>query len=200
MQLELSKEQEEKLKHFSQEVIERNKQHNLTGHKDATTFYNQQIVDCIAAYNACNKALEEHIVDCGSGAGLPSVVWAILSPEKKIYSTDKNEKKIQFQKNVIIKLNIKNIETNHSKIEEFILKKPHTVVIKAFSSVAKTLEHLKNRQEQKNVIFLKKDDKKTAEELLEVPSLLYDYKKHPYVLSKEKMVALELYDSKNSHN
>ena len=200
MQLELSKEQEKKLKHFSQEVIERNKQHNLTGHKDATTFYNQQIVDCIAAYNACNKALEEHIVDCGSGAGLPSVVWAILSPEKKIYSTDKNEKKIQFQKNVIIKLNIKNIETNHSKIEEFILKKPHTVVIKAFSSVAKTLEHLKNRQQQKNVIFLKKDDKKTAEELLEVPSLLYDYKKHPYVLSKEKMVALELYDSKNSHN
>tara|TARA_Y100000768_G_scaffold345945_1_gene293171 strand:+ start:1821 stop:2423 length:603 start_codon:yes stop_codon:yes gene_type:complete len=200
MQLELSKEQEEKLKHFSQEVIERNKQHNLTGHKDATTFYNQQIVDCIAAYNACNKALEEHIVDCGSGAGLPSVVWAILSPEKKIYSTDKNEKKIQFQKNLIIKLKIKNIETNHSKIEEFILKKPHTVVIKAFSSVAKTLEHLKNRQQQKNVIFLKKDDKKTAEELLEVPSLLYDYKKHPYVLSEEKMVALELYDSKNSHN
>ena len=200
MQLELSKEQEEKLKHFSQEVIERNKQHNLTGQKDATTFYNQQIVDCIAAYNACNKALEEHIVDCGSGAGLPSVVWAIISPEKKIYSTDKNEKKIQFQKNLIIKLNIKNIETNHSKIEEFILKKPHTVVIKAFSSVAKTLEHLKNRQQQKNVIFLKKDDKKTAEELLEVPSLLYDYKKHPYVLSKEKMVALELYDSKNSHN
>ena len=200
MQLELSKEQEEKLKHFSQEVIERNKQHNLTGHKDATTFYNQQIVDCIAAYNACNKALEEHIVDCGSGAGLPSVVWAIISPEKKIYSTDKNEKKIQFQKNLIIKLKIKNIETNHSKIEEFILKKPHTVVIKAFSSVAKTLEHLKNRQQQKNVIFLKKDDKKTAEELLEVPSLLYDYKKHPYVLSKEKMVALELYDSKNSHN
>ena len=200
MQLELPKEQEEKLKYFSQEVVERNKQHNLTGHKDPTTFYNQQIVDCIVAYNACNKALEEHIVDCGSGAGLPSIVWAILNPEKKLYSTDKNEKKIQFQKNVIIKLNIKNIETNHSKIEEFILKKPHTVVIKAFSSVAKTLEHLKDRQQQKNIIFLKKDDKKTAEELLEVPSLLYDYKKHQYALSKEKMVALELYDSKNSHN
>ena len=182
MQLELPKEQEEKLKYFSQEVIERNKQHNLTGHKDPTTFYNQQIVDC------------------GSGAGLPSIVWAILNPEKKLYSTDKNEKKIQFQKNLIIKLNIKNIEINHSKIEEFILKKPHTVVIKAFSSVAKTLEHLKDRQQQKNIIFLKKDDKKTAEELLEVPSLLYDYKKHQYALSKEKMVALELYDSKNSHN
>ena len=108
MQLELPKEQKEKLKHFSQEVIERNKQHNLTGHKDPTTFYNQQIVDCIAAYNACNKALEEHIVDCGSGAGLPSIVWAILSPEKKFYSTDKNEKKIRFQKNLIIKLKIKN--------------------------------------------------------------------------------------------
>ena len=62
------------------------------------------------------------------------------------------------------------------------------------------LEHLKNRQQQKNVIFLKKDDKKTAEELLEASALLYDYKKHQYVLNEEKMVALELYDSKNSHN
>ena len=200
MQLELSKEQEKKLKYFSQEAIERNKQHNLTGHKDPTTFYNQQIVDCIAAHNACNKALEENIVDCGSGAGLPSIVWAILNPEKKLFSIDKNEKKIRFQKNLITKLNIKNIETNHSRIEEFNLKKPHTVVIKAFGSVAKTLEQLINRQQQKNLIFLKKDDKKTTEELLEVPSLLYDYKKHQYVLNKEKMVALEIYDSKNSHN
>tara|TARA_S200000501_G_scaffold188115_1_gene176934 strand:+ start:12586 stop:13188 length:603 start_codon:yes stop_codon:yes gene_type:complete len=200
MHLELSKEQEKKLKDFSHEVIERNKQHNLTGHKDAKTFYNLQVVDCISAYSVCKKTVAENIVDCGSGAGLPSVVWAILSPEKKFYSIDKNEKKIQFQKQLLIKLNIENVETHLSKIEEFNLDKQHTVVIKAFSSVAKTIEQLKNKQHQKNLIFLKKDDKKTEEELLEVPSLLYDYKKHQYVLNKEKMVALELYDSKNSHN
>ena len=97
MHLELSKEQEKKLKDFSHEVIERNKQHNLTGHKDAKTFYNLQVVDCISAYSVCKKTVAENIVDCGSGAGLPSVVWAILSPEKKFYSIDKNEKKIQFQ-------------------------------------------------------------------------------------------------------
>tara|TARA_X000000368_G_scaffold390651_1_gene354042 strand:- start:1613 stop:2215 length:603 start_codon:yes stop_codon:yes gene_type:complete len=200
MQLELSKDQEKTLKDFSQEVIERNKQHNLTGHKDHTTFYNLQVADCISAHNACKNILSKNIVDCGSGAGLPSIVWAVLSPEKKFYSIDKNEKKIQFQKKLVTKLNIKNIEIHLSKIEEFNLNETHTVVVKAFSSIVKTTELLKNKQHQKNLIFLKKDDKKTEEELLVVPSLLYDYKKHQYVLNKEKMVALELYDSKNSHN
>ena len=199
MQLELSNKQEASLRTFSQEVIERNRQHNLTGHKDPKTFYNNQIVDCVLAYRACEKALEQNIIDCGSGAGLPSIVWAILCPQKKFYSVDKNEKKIQFQRKLITKLDIKNVETHTAKIEEFSLEAKHTVVIKAFSSVTQTLEQLKKTNYQ-NLIFLKKDNKKTEEELLEVPSLLYDYKKHRYVLNTEKMVALELYDSKNSHN
>ena len=106
----------------------------------------------------------------------------------------------QFQKKTIAKLKLKNIEAYPTKIENFILDDSHTVVLKAFGSIKNTTTQLKHRDHQKNLIFLKKDNKKTEEELLEVPALLYDYKKHQYVLNKEKMVALELYDSKNSHN
>ena len=109
MQLELSKEQEHKLKAFSEEVIERNKHHNLTGYKNTQTFFNDQIADCVLALKACKKNLQNKVVDCGSGAGLPSIVWAILEPEKTFYSIDKNIKKIQFQKQTISKLKLKNI-------------------------------------------------------------------------------------------
>ena len=200
MQLELSKEQEHKLKAFSEVVIERNKLHNLTAYKNTQAFFNDQIVDCVLALKACKKNLQNTVVDCGSGAGLPSIIWAMLEPEKTFYSIDKNIKKIQFQKQTIVKLGLKNIEAHTTKIENFTLDDPHTVVLKAFGPIKNTTTQLKHRQHQKNLIFLKKDNKKTEEELLEASALLYDYKKHQYVLNKEKMVALELYDSKNSHN
>mgnify|MGYP001437616842 CR=1 FL=1 len=94
MQFKLSKEQNEKLKAFSVEVIERNKLHNLTGYKNAQNFFNEQIIDSVTALRSCRKSLQDDIVDCGSGAGVPAIVWAILDPQKTFHSIDKNQKKI----------------------------------------------------------------------------------------------------------
>ena len=71
MHLDLSEKQIEKLKSFSQAVIQRNKQHNLTGHKDPKSFFDNQIIDCILAQYTCKNHLQKKIVDCGSGAGVP---------------------------------------------------------------------------------------------------------------------------------
>ena len=152
------------------------------------------------AQKTCKTRLQKNIVDCGSGAGVPSVVWAILEPEKNHFSVDKNFKKIQFQKQIIQELELTNIEAINDKIEKFILNEPHTTTFKAFSSIKNTIERTKHRKNQKNLIFLKKDNTKTKEEILDAAALLYDYKKHPYVHKKEKMVALEFYDNKNSNN
>ena len=200
MHLDLSEKQIEKLKSFGQAVIQRNKQHNLTGHKDPKSFFDNQIIDCILAQNTCKNHLQKNIVDCGSGAGVPSIVWAILEPEKKLFSVDKSFRKIQFQKQIIQELKLANIEAINEKIEKFILNEPHTTVFKAFSSIKNTIEKTKHRNNQKNLIFLKKDNTKTKEEILDAAALLYDYKKHLYVHKEEKMVALEFYDNKNSNN
>ena len=47
----------------------------------------------------------------------------------------------------------------------------------------------------KNILFLKKDDEKTEQEITEASSLLYDYKRHEYASNNTKMLVLELYDS-----
>ena len=106
----------------------------------------------------------------------------------------------QFQKQIIQELALTNINAINEKIEKFILNEPHTTTFKAFSSIKNTIERTKHRNNQKNLIFLKKDNTKTKEEILDAAALLYDYKKHLYVHKKEKMVALEFYDNKNSNN
>ena len=73
-------------------------------------------------------------------------------------------------------------------------------IFKAFSSIKNGAQSLNQQAPFKNLIFLKKDDEKTKEEITEASSLLYDYKRHEYTANKEKMLVVELYDSKNSNN
>ena len=78
MQLELTKTQETNLKAFAEQIIHRNTQHNLTGYKNTEKLYKEQIIDCVKALHACKTGLERTVVDCGSGAGLPGLVWGCL--------------------------------------------------------------------------------------------------------------------------
>ena len=89
----MQSEQTKLLKRFSELVVEKNKIHNLTSAKSPEEFFKKHIGDCIAAHKAAEKSLYKSIVDCGSGAGLPSVVWSIMSPQLEIHSVDSNQKK-----------------------------------------------------------------------------------------------------------
>ena len=193
-------EQTELLKKFSELVVEKNKVHNLTSAKTPEEFFRKHVGDCIGAYRAAEKSLQKSIVDCGSGAGLPSVVWAIINPKLEIHSIDSNQKKIAFQKHIKRSLGLTNLYPTASRIQDFCPKKESTAIFKAFSSIKNGAQSLNQQAPFKNLIFLKKDDEKTKEEITEASSLLYDYKRHEYTANKEKMLVVELYDSKNSNN
>ena len=92
------------LKKFSKLVIEANHKHNLTAYKHHETFYKEQINDCLKAKEVCLKVCEKTIVDYGSGAGLPGLVWAVVDQNLKLVNVDSNLKKVEFQKNLIRKL------------------------------------------------------------------------------------------------
>ena len=94
----LSEDKKALLKKFSQLVIEANHKHNLTAYKHCETFYKEQINDCLRAKEACLKACGKTIVDYGSGAGLPGLVWAAVEQKLKLVSVDSNLKKVEFQK------------------------------------------------------------------------------------------------------
>ena len=192
MQLELTKTQEKNLRALAEQIIDRNTHHNLTGYKNIEKLYKEQIIDCVKALHACKTGLEKTVVDCGSGAGLPGLVWGIMDSSLNIVTIDSNLKKINFQTKAIKNLQLNNIKPIHTRTEDHIEHKTHTIVTKAFSSIKKTIEANKNK---KNLMLIKKDNEKTHQELLDAAPLIYDYKRHTYSHNKESMVVLEIYDS-----
>jgi len=161
MQLELTKTQEKNLKALAEQIIDRNTQHNLTGYKNIEKLYKEQIIDCVKALHACKTGLEKTVVDCGSGAGLPGLVWGVMDSSLSIVTIDSNLKKINFQTKAIKNLQLNNIKPIHTRTEDHIEQKKHTIVTKAFSSVKKTIELNKNKKNKKNLMLIKKDNEKT---------------------------------------
>ena len=188
-------EQAEKLKLLAHLVAKSNKHHNLTSATSTQQFYNYHIEDCVQALEAAEAALYETVIDCGSGAGLPGLVWATLKPEKKFYAVDSNHKKTAFQKLAIRELDLTNATAVNERIQNIALKEENTLVFKAFSSIKKGALSINKENNHKNMLFLKNDNEKTKQEITETASLLYDYKRHEYVSNGTKMVVLELYDN-----
>ena len=89
----MQSEQAETLKRLAALISEKNKQHNLTSAKTATELYENHINDCVQAFKKTQKNLSETVIDCGSGAGLPGLVWAILDTSKSFYTVDSAYKK-----------------------------------------------------------------------------------------------------------
>ena len=191
----MQSEQAETLKKLANLIAEKNKQHNLTSAKTAEEIYKNHINDCVQAFKRVQKTLSKTVIDCGSGAGLPGLVWATLDPNKKIYTVDSTNKKTAFQKLAIRELALKNVVAVNDRIQNVILDHENTVVFKAFSSIKDGVLSLNKKNNHKNMLFLKKDDEKTKLEITEASSLLYDYKRHEYASNDTKMLVLELYDS-----
>ncbi|WP_407920613.1 16S rRNA (guanine(527)-N(7))-methyltransferase RsmG [Facilibium subflavum] len=79
----------------------------------------------------------EHIIDVGTGGGLPGVPLAILMPEKTFVLVDSVGKKIRFLNHVKKALKLDNITPLNIRIEAYKPEKPFDhVVSRAFSSLS----------------------------------------------------------------
>ncbi len=108
-----------------------NKVYNLTAITDTQDIAIKHIIDCLAVlpqlhqaiiYKNINNNIKENenlaVLDVGSGAGLPSIVWAILQPQWIIYSIDSVHKKIAFQQHIKINLSLSNLYPMHQRIQD----------------------------------------------------------------------------------
>jgi len=191
----LSEAKTKKLKTLSELIVEGNHKHNLTSYKNPENFFFEQIDDCVQAYNACSKTLKKNLVDYGSGSGIPGLVWAILNEKIKLLSVDSNQKKTEFQKTLIRKLNLKNVTCKQIRFEEHEFLAQHSTVFKAFSTIKNAVQKAKPNKTRSNLLFLKKNNEKTQEEILEIKPLLYDYKIHTYKSNLGDMCVVEIYDN-----
>lgn len=95
-------------------LVQENEKYNLTAITEFEDVVNKHFIDCALAA----QYFKGKVLDVGSGAGFPGIVLAILKPELDILLLDSLNKRINFLNVLIEKLDLKNVRTIHSRIED----------------------------------------------------------------------------------
>jgi len=128
----------EKLISYLELLREWNKTHNLTAVDDIDEMLSIHIFDSASIKPYIKGA---SLLDVGSGAGLPGMVLAILSPALQVTSVEARNKKAQFQMFAANKLKLKNFKVENVRIEEFKPKDKFSMVTsRAFASLEDFVE------------------------------------------------------------
>ena len=127
-----------KLADYMALLREWNQTHNLTAVDDIEEMLSIHIFDCASIKPYIKGAT---LLDVGSGAGLPGMVLAILSPALEVTSVESRNKKAQFQLFAANKLKLKNFTVENVRIEDYIPKEKFAMVTaRAFSSIEDFIE------------------------------------------------------------
>jgi 16S rRNA (guanine527-N7)-methyltransferase len=126
-----------------------NRVYNLTAVRDLSSMLSLHLMDSLAAVPSLRRAFagDVKLLDVGSGAGLPGVVFAILNPEILITCVDTVGKKATFIRQVALELQLKNLHVEHARIETLPAQRVDIITSRAFASLLDftqlTRHHLK---------------------------------------------------------
>jgi len=108
-----------KLEKYYELLIEYNRVMNLTGITEKEQVYLKHFYDSLTIYKVIDLNKIDNLCDIGTGAGFPGIVLKILFPNLNVTLVDSLNKRINFLNVVIKELNLNNIETIHSRIEDY---------------------------------------------------------------------------------
>ena len=127
-----------KLASYLNLLDEWNKTHNLTAVDNIDEMLSIHIFDCASIMPYIKGS---SLLDVGSGAGLPGMVLAILSPALDVTSVETRGKKAQFQMFAANKLGLKNFTVENIRIEDYEPSERFAMVTsRAYSSLEKFVE------------------------------------------------------------
>lgn len=118
-----------------------NKVYNLTAVRDPAEMLTHHLLDSLAALAPLQRHLQQaglgqggHLLDVGSGAGLPGIVFAIGCPDSQVSCVDTVGKKAAFIQQAAGALGLKNLRGVHARVES--LSGPFDVISsRAFASL-----------------------------------------------------------------
>ena len=114
--IKLNDKQYEKFFIYMQEIIEWNKNINLTAITEEKDIIQKHFVDSLTILKYTNN--NDKIIDVGTGAGFPGIPLKISNETLNITLLDSLNKRILFLNNIIEKIELKNIKTIHSRVED----------------------------------------------------------------------------------
>ena len=133
--LTLSEPEQQSLMAYLELLIKWNKAYNLTAIRDPKQMVALHLLDSLAVHKAVQGA--QHIIDVGTGPGLPGIVLAIMNPDKHFTLLDSNGKKTRFLFQARTSLNLANVEIVNERCEAYHPPRPFDMIVsRAFASLA----------------------------------------------------------------
>ncbi len=165
--LDVSSLQRERLIGYIEMLDKWNKAYNLTSVRNPVDMLVKHILDSIVVSPYLNG---ERLIDVGTGPGLPGIPLAIMNPDKQFYLLDSLGKRIRFIKQVLHELDIKNVVTVQSRVEEFQpQQKFDTVLSRAFASMTDMVQWCQHLPKPETGQFLALKGMHPQGEIAELP-------------------------------
>jgi 16S rRNA (guanine527-N7)-methyltransferase len=138
LNLSLSDDKIEQLLGFIKLIEKWNKAYNLTAIRDREAMVRLHLLDSLAIVPFIEGS---HVIDIGTGAGLPGIPLAIYLPEIEFTLLDSNAKKTRFVQQTIVELKLKNVSVCHNRVEQYHPEKSFdTVITRAFAGLSDIVE------------------------------------------------------------
>ena len=136
--IKLSKGKMSKLDTYCHLLWEKNQHLNLTRHTDYEKFVIRDLVDSLRLEKLLTQG--EHVLDVGTGGGVPGIPLAILRPDLKIELCDSTGKKAIAVGEIVDALKL-DLPVWHAKCEDLLkIHRFQTLVIRAVARIKKVME------------------------------------------------------------
>ena len=161
---------EEKFNAYKELLLEWNEKFNLTAVTDDEEIKIKQFADSISACGLIPHSAD--VLDIGSGAGLPGIPLKIVRPDIRLTMIDSVNKKVTFLNEAIKKLDLKDTQAEHIRIEELNRERKYDVIVSRAVARLSTLAEYALPFVKGNGIFIAYKSEKTDEEISEAESAL----------------------------
>ncbi|HQU16232.1 MAG: 16S rRNA (guanine(527)-N(7))-methyltransferase RsmG [Chromatiales bacterium 21-64-14] len=119
-----------------------NRAYNLTAVEDPLEQVTRHLLDSLAVLPYLPPG---HVLDVGSGAGLPGIPLALAAPRRQFQLLDSGLKKTRFLTQVVAELALTNVTVVRERVEDFRPALPPEVIIaRAFAPLDRLLEALRH--------------------------------------------------------
>jgi 16S rRNA (guanine527-N7)-methyltransferase len=117
--LECSQSQRSSLMEYARLMLKWNRVYNLTAITSPKDVVVLHLLDALAVIGPMLKSRPElsSVLDVGTGAGIPAVIFSIMCPQISVTCVDAVQKKIAFIQQVVLALGLTNLTPLHARVE-----------------------------------------------------------------------------------